>query len=301
MYQLLVVMFLLILLGVGLRSLGVFKKEFATALTRFVFLVTFPCLIFRSLHGSQITRELWVIPPLAYLIISLCFIGSFYLSKRFLALPAQTAVSFAMGGALGNTAFIGYPFVVALLGEKALPPAIFFDQMGNFLATYTVGVAFCLYIRTNQFSFSNWKEILKLPPFIAFLVALFTNQLPLPLFLEETINRLADATVPLTMVAIGISLSASHLSAHLKPLLTATVIKLLILPFTFWLVVQFVPLAPLYQKVIVLQGATPTLMTSYTLASIYQMDTDFSSSVIFVTTLVSFLTLPGWNLILTYL
>jgi len=294
-------MFLLVLLGVGLRFFGVFNKEFATSLTRFVFLVTFPCLIFRSLHGSNLTPELWVIPPIAYLLISLCFVGSFYLSKRFLSLSPQTAISFAMGGALGNTAFIGYPFVMALLGEKALPPAIFFDQMGNFLSTYTVGVAFCLYIRSNKFSFFNWKEILKLPPFIAFLIAHITNQLPSPSFLEEIINLLADATVPLTMVAIGISLSASHLSAYLKPLLTATVIKLLILPLSFWLVVQLLPLAPLYQKVIVLQGATPTLMTSYTLASVYQMDTDFSSSVIFVTTLVSFLTLPLWNLILTYL
>jgi len=288
-------MFLLIALGMFLRATKVFPRETAPLLNRFVLYLTFPCLIFRSLQPAHLASELWKIPPLAYTLISLVFLASYFLSSRLLHLKEETSVSLAMGAAFGNTAFLGYPFISALLGEKGLPPAIFFDQMGNFLSTYTVGVLLCVYAQTKRLSARSLLEIIKLPPFLAFLLAIITNGLTVPPFLWETINRLADATVPLTMVAIGMSLSASHLFRNWKLLLSASSIKLAALPLLFLVGTQFVSFSPLYQKVMVIQAATPTLMTSYTLASIYNLDSEFSSSIIFFTTFLSLLTLPLWG------
>jgi len=295
LYQVLTVMFLLIALGMFLRAVKVFPPETAPLLNRFVLYLTFPCLIFRSLQPAHLAPELWKIPPVAYTLISLVFIASYFLSSRLLHLRDETSVSLAMGAAFGNTAFLGYPFISALLGEKGLPPAIFFDQMGNFLSTYTVGVLLCVYAQTKRLSARSLLEIIKLPPFLAFLLAIITNGLTVPPFLWETINRLADATVPLTMVAIGMSLSASHLFRNWKLLLSASSIKLAALPLLFLVGTQFVYFSPLYQKVMVIQAATPTLMTSYTLASIYNLDSEFSSSIIFFTTFLSLLTLPLWG------
>jgi len=288
-------MFLLIALGMFLRATKVFPRETAPLLNRFVLYLTFPCLIFRSLQPAHLASELWKIPPLAYTLISLVFLASYFLSSRLLHLKEETSVSLAMGAAFGNTAFLGYPFISALLGEKGLPPAIFFDQMGNFLSTYTVGVLLCVYAQTKRLSARSLLEIIKLPPFLAFLLAIITNGLTVPPFLWETINRLADATVPLTMVAIGMSLSASHLFRNWKLLLSASSIKLAALPLLFLVGTQFVSFSPLYQKVMIIQAATPTLMTSYTLASIYNLDSEFSSSIIFFTTFLSLLTLPLWG------
>ncbi len=298
MYQVLTVMFLLIALGMFLRAVKVFPPETAPLLNRFVLYLTFPCLIFRSLQPAHLAPELWKIPPVAYTLISLVFIASYFLSSRLLHLRDETSVSLAMGAAFGNTAFLGYPFILALLGERGLPPAIFFDQMGNFLSTYTVGVLLCVYTQTKRLSARSLLEIIKLPPFLAFLVAIITNGLTIPPFLWETINRLADATVPLTMVAIGMSLSASHLFRNWRPLLSASLIKLVVLPLLFLVCTKFVSFSPLYQKVMIIQAATPTLMTSYTLASIYKLDSEFSSSVIFFTTFLSLFALPLWGLLL---
>ncbi|MDI3543072.1 MAG: malate permease [Candidatus Atribacteria bacterium] len=295
MYQVLAVMFILIALGMFLRGAKIFPPETAPLLNRFVLYLTFPCLIFRSLQPAHLSSELWKIPPLAYALISLVFLASYFLSSRLLHLKDETSVSLAMGAAFGNTAFLGYPFISALLGEKGLPPAIFFDQMGNFLSTYTVGVLFCVYAQAKRLSARSLLEIIKLPPFLAFLLAIITNGLAIPSFLWETINRLADATVPLTMVAIGMSLSASHLFRNWKLLLSTSLIKLVALPLLFLLCTKFVSFNPLYQKVMIIQAATPTLMTSYTLSSIYNLDSEFSSSVIFFTTFLSLLTLPLWG------
>ncbi|MET0815863.1 MAG: AEC family transporter, partial [Pseudoxanthomonas sp.] len=42
--------------------------------------------------------------------------------------------------ALGNTSFIGYPMVRALLGEQALPYAVVYDQFGTFVLLSTFGL-----------------------------------------------------------------------------------------------------------------------------------------------------------------
>lgn len=296
MYQTLITMFILIALGFFLRLGRLVSKDATSLLNRLAFYVTFPCLVFRSLHGSQLDPKLWGIPLLAYPIISILFIFSYLLAHKHLKLSIPTSISFAMGSAFGNTAFLGYPFILAIVGEKGLPPAVFYDQMGNFLSVYTVGILFCVYRQQQRFSLQGSGEIFKLPPFLAFLVALFFHhRLPLPTFVEESINRLADATVPLTMLSIGISLSGKHLFQNVKPLLAASSIKLGVLPLIMIFCSHFYPLEPLYRQVATLQSATPTLMSSYVLASLYRLDEEFSSSIIFLTTLIAFVTLPLWG------
>lgn len=291
-------MFVLIGLGFLLRVLGIFPKEMPPLLNRFVLYVTFPCLVFRSLQQATLDRRLWGIPPLAYGAISLVFLGAFLLGERVFRLPPKKSVSFAMGAAFGNTAFLGYPFILALLGEEGLPPAIFYDQLGNFLSVYTFGVTFCMYGKTGKFSTQNVVEFLKLPPFAAFVLALFLNGMTVPSLLWGAINRLADATVPLTMVAIGLSLSPTNLTKEAKLLGVAAILKLLFLPLLALKISSLFPLPSLYRQVLVLQSATPTLVSSYVFASVYELDTELSSSIICTTTLLALASLPLWNLLL---
>jgi predicted permease len=298
MGQVLGVMFVLIGLGFLLRVLGIFPKEMPPLLNRFVLYVTFPCLVFRSLQQATLDRRLWGIPPLAYGAISLVFLGAFLLGERVFRLPPKKSVSFAMGAAFGNTAFLGYPFILALLGEEGLPPAIFYDQLGNFLSVYTFGVTFCMYGKTGKFSTQNVVEFLKLPPFAAFVLALFLNGMTVPSLLWGAINRLADATVPLTMVAIGLSLSPTNLTKEAKLLGVAAILKLLFLPLLALKISSLFPLPSLYRQVLVLQSATPTLVSSYVFASVYELDTELSSSIICTTTLLALASLPLWNLLL---
>lgn len=296
MYQVLIAMFTMIALGFVLRLGRVLPRDSAPLLNKLVLYVTFPCLVFRSLQNSSLDPRLWSIPLLACPVISIFFLVSYFIAHRGFKLSVPTSVSFAMGSSFGNTAFLGYPFILAIIGEKGLPPAIFFDQMGNFLSVYTVGVLFCTYGQNGKFTLQSMGEIFKLPPFLAFLVGVAFHGIFIPPFLRESINRLADATVPLTMLAIGLSLSGTHLLRNTWPLLVASATKLLVLPLAMLLLLRLYPLPDLYRRVMVLESATPTLMSSYVLASIYHLDTEFSSSVILVTTLIAFLTLPLWGL-----
>ena len=203
---------------------------------------------------------------LAYTLISLVFLASYFLSSRLLHLKDETSVSLAMGAAFGNTAFLGYPFILALLGEKGLPPAIFFDQMGNFLSTYTVGVLLCIYIQTKRLSARSLLEIIKLPPFLAFLLAIITNGLSIPPFLWEAINHLY-ATVP-DYGSYRNVLSAS--SSGIGSLFFSFLYQISFSSLLFLAKLKLSP-APFTKSVI--QAATPTLMTIY-VTSIYELDSE---------------------------
>ena len=300
MYHVLLIMLILIGLGIVLQIFKIFPPGTASLLNKFVLYISFPCLVFRSLQPATIEAAYWKIPPLALSIITIIFLLSYGWGKYRLKFSPASSASFAMGAAFGNTAFLGYPFVIALLGENALPPAIFFDQMGNFLVVYTVGVAICAYSKDQKFSFTSFKEILKLPPFLAFIVALLLNGVSIPAVFMDSIKRLADTTVPVIMIAIGLSLSIKHLSRRLVPILYATGIKLVLLPILFLILTRFILFEPVTRQVMVIQSATPTLMSSFALASLYSLDTELCSSIIFTTTIISFATLPLWNFILHY-
>lgn len=299
MYQILASIFILIGVGVLLRTWRLFDLEAAFLLNRFVLYVSFPCLVYRSLFHSSLQASLWKIPPLGWAIVSFFFVTSFYIANRIFKLNGKSALSFAMVAAFGNTSFLGYPFTVALLGEQALPPAIFFDQMANFLSVFTVGILFCTWVSANNFSKKQLLQILKFPPFVAFLLALVTKELgPLPPLLEEIIERLAGVTVPVTMVAIGISLSLQNLRGSLKPLLGAALIKLFLLPLFTFGISQLFSFSAFERGALVLESAMPTLMTSYVIASLYHLDAQLVSSGIVLTTLLALVTLPLWSLLL---
>ena len=56
---------------------------------------------------------------------------------------ARIAITVAVG--LGNTAFVGFPILEALLGPDALPYGIILDQLGTFLVLTAVGVSYLAY------------------------------------------------------------------------------------------------------------------------------------------------------------
>src|SRR3546814_6428673 len=62
------------------------------------------------------------------------------LSTRWLHLARDKHAVLLLTVVLGNTSFLGYPLVRALLGESALPYAVVYDQFGAFMLLSTFGL-----------------------------------------------------------------------------------------------------------------------------------------------------------------
>src|SRR3546814_14311018 len=96
---------------------------------------------------------------------------------------------------LGNTSFLGYPLVRALLGESALPYAVVYDQFGAFMLLSTFG----LYVLARYGGERKPRardialRMLRFPPFLALLFALTVMPVDPPTFIAHGLVRLADA------------------------------------------------------------------------------------------------------------
>ena len=205
--------------------------------------------------------------------------------------------------ALGNTSFIGYPMVRALLGEDALPYAVVYDQFGTFVLLSTYG----LYVLakyggdTPPTGKQIALRILKFPPVWALLLGLTVMPEQPPSWIASALQRLADALLPLVMLAVGLSIQLKLPRDEVKPLATGLLLKLLVMP------ALALPLALLFGlheemlKTSVLESAMPTMITAGALAIAHNLAPRLAAALVGYGILLSLVTLPAWVWVLGYI
>ena len=204
---------------------------------------------------------------------------------------------------LGNTSFIGYPMVRALLGEKALPYAVVYDQFGTFLLLSTFG----LYVLakyggdTPPTARQVLLRIVKFPPVWALLLGLTVMPEQPPSWIAAGLQKLADALLPLVMLAVGLSIQLKMPRDEVKPLAVGLMLKLVILP------ALALPLALLFGlhddllQVNVLESAMPTMITAGALAIAHNLAPRLAAALVGYGILLSLVTLPAWVWVLGWI
>src|SRR5690606_14312358 len=117
--------------------------------------------------------------------------------------PATTAAVF-LCTSLGNTAFLGFPLIGALLGEQAVPLAVVYDQLGSFLLLTTVAPVVIGRASGGGAPgpLALAKKVVLFPPFLALIVALLP--LPQPVWLSSVLTTISQALVPTAIFAVGL-------------------------------------------------------------------------------------------------
>lgn len=205
--------------------------------------------------------------------------------------------------ALGNTSFIGYPMVRALLGEAALPYAVVYDQFGTFVLLSTFG----LYVLAKYGGDAPptgrqiLLRILKFPPVWALLLGLTVMPEQPPTWIAAALQKLADALLPLAMLAVGLSIQLRMPRDEVKPLAVGLMLKLVILP------ALALPLALLFGlhddllQVSVLESAMPTMITAGALAIAHNLAPRLAAALVGYGILLSLVTLPAWVWVLGWI
>jgi predicted permease len=203
--------------------------------------------------------------------------------------------------ALGNTSFIGYPMVRALLGEAALPFAVVYDQFGTFVLLSTFG----LYVLAKYAGDAppTFKlillRILKFPPVLALLLGLTLMPEEPPTWIAAALQKLADALLPLVMLAVGLTIQLKLPRDEIKPLATGLLLKLLILPALALGLSLFAGMQNAMLQVNVLESAMPTMITAAALAISHNLAPRLAAALVGYGILLSLATLPAWTWLLT--
>ncbi|MCX6084015.1 MAG: AEC family transporter [Caldiserica bacterium] len=259
---------LIVVVGILLRRLHVLSTQDATSIRKFVFNVSLPALTFISLYGNPISlKALWLIPG----VIAIQTVG--YLAFRIVPVRYRETV---FSGFLGNTGFMGYPVVQAILGQGALPLAVIYEQTHSFMV-------FGVWVHKNARSFIN-------PPLVAMLLALILKRALLPQFFTDACKLVGNSTSPLAMLFVGLNV---ELDFNWRALI-ATGIKLALVPAMALALTLVLPVAGDIRSAFIIQSAMPTMVASVVYGAEIGLDVQKLSRNVVVSTLLFPLTILFW-------
>ena len=292
--------FALLAAGVVLARSRLFPLGTGHVLVKVALYVLLPASILRYVPRLEISFELAGLVAVPWL-ICLAGLPIALLARRWLALDRGATACVLLGSTLGNTAYLGYALVPALLGVDALGYAVVFDQFGSFIGLATFGLfAIAWFSGSERPSLlATLRRLLLFPPAIALVVALLVMPAePWPL-LAALLDGLASALLPCVVIAVGMQLRFRLHREQVAPLLVVVVAKLVLMPALAWLLASMWGLSIEMRDVAVLQAGMPTMITTSALLALAGLAPELAAAMVGYTTVLSMLSLPLWHWLLS--
>jgi predicted permease len=270
-------LFVLVLVGYALTRWARWPKTVADALTRFVFSVAIPALLFRLM--SDFSK----LPPVdARLLIAyfgacfVVFLLARFIAARFFRLDGVAQSVFALGGIFANNVLLGIPLAKVTLGEPSLP-VISLVLVFNALLLWTLVTVSVEWARHRALSWSGYvraaKAVLANPVVASILIGTGWGlaALPLPAFVDQTLALISEAAVPLSLIALGMGLAAYGIREGWRVSAAITAFKLAVQPAVVWLLAWMLALPSLETHAIVMLASLPVG------ANVYLMSRQFNT------------------------
>jgi len=195
---------------------------------------------------------------------------------------------------LGNTSFIGYPMIQALVGEHGLPSAILFDQLGTFIALIFYGSWMVAKFDTSSHTstFAIIKKVIVFPPLWVMVLA-FTFP---SLFRAEAIHQplvlIGSALVPTVVIALGMQFKLKLPSHNINPLYTGLTIKLLLMPLLTFIFVSLMGWHGVPIQVSILESGMASMISAGAIVVAAGFATELVPALLSWGLLISFVTVP---------
>jgi predicted permease len=292
--------FFVIAAGALARRLGWLDTEADRSLMTLVVNLLYPALIFSVILGNDALRQPsnLILPPLVGLT---SVVGGFGLAmlvaRKFKIGDQKECRTFAFTTGIYNYGYFPVP-IIALLFDRETTGVLLVYNLGVEVAMWVLGVG---YILSRNDPKSIWKRVFS-GPVVAILIAVPMNYFKvdqhLPNSALEAINLLGQCAIPLGLILIGATFmdlaKEMKLTSRLNIPITASVLRLGILPAAFLLIAFILPLPTELKCVIAVQAAMPCGVFPIVLARHFDGSPEVALKVVLGTTIISFLTIPLW-------
>jgi auxin efflux carrier (AEC) len=282
----------MILIGYFSKKIGLLKPEDSTTLNKIVVNIAIPSLIFLAMYGADLTNINSLFPITVICLITGTLSGAVvYLYARYRGYSKKTKWTIVGTSALFNSGFLGYPVVLGVYGSTGLVRAVFFD-MGSTILFLCLGILFIV-LFGGKYS-SIIKRTVLFPPLWGIILGIIVNLLhlnigPLPL---DVLKYLSGAAIPIIMISLGLSLEVGGLKNYLDAATFVSTVKLIISPAIAFVIVTILGFSYINSTVTVVEAGMPSAMLSLILAASYDLDVKAAAACIFMTTVLSMITLP---------
>jgi predicted permease len=301
---------ILVLVGIIGSKAGVLSRETKDMLAKIIFNITLPLMLLTNFSRIDITpkilsNSLLVIGLSVLVMLFMLFAG--WITTKLFKLKTSDAIIFKSHSLFGNIIFLGFPLISSLYGEEGLLYAGMFQVVSN-MFLWTVGVV--LLNQGNNTSLKkNLLHILN-PNTIAVVIGftMFLFSIKLPQFLLKPLGGLGDSNTYLSMVYIGSVLYFTSIKTlfNNKIVYLMSFHRLLLIPaimlFIFIVINSVLPVKidTLVISVLILQAAMPCMVNIVIMAKIFGADDNLATANVFISTLLSILTLPVILLLMSY-
>jgi predicted permease len=291
-------LFLLAGLGYALvRWLG-WPKSVSDALTRFVFAVAIPAVLFRLM--SDFSR----LPPVdTRLLIAyfggclLVFVAGRLIAFRLFRMDGVEQSVFAVGGIFANNLLLGLPLATLLLGEAALP-VVSLVLVFNALLLWILVTISIEWARTRHVSLAGFaktvKNVATNPVVGSILIGTAWGWfgIPLPGMADRTLELIGQAAIPLSLIALGMGLGEFGVREGWRESTAICVVKLALHPLVVYGLARLLRLPPLETRAVVLLATLPVGANVYLMARQFDALPGPVASAIVLTTVLAALTTP---------
>lgn len=304
MVSLQVEIFLLIGCGYLLAKKKMISKQTRKQLTSLVINLILPAAIIKSFE-TNITWE--IIQSCIWVFIASILIQVFYAVMMRLfwnRIPnPKKRVCLDYGTMVSNAGFMGMPIAQAAFGNTGLLYASIF-LIPQRIAMWSVGLSLFAGVQSKK---DVVRKVLTHPCIIALGIGVIVMILSmfgihLPEVIDQTLGSIANCNTAMSMIVIGAILSDVPFREMKDRLcLSYSLIRDILLPLCILLFCLLIGWRDLGMAICVIESAMPAPSTLVMLAETYDGDSGFASRLVFVSTLLSLVTLPIWMICLSRL
>ena len=280
----------IILLGSAGFVLGKVLHVDPRGLGRVVFYVFSPVLIFDLLIKNQLKLS-EAAGVIVFTVTIVLIVGALtYILGKVLKVERTALISILITTMFANTGNYGLPLVSFAFGERALSYA------GIYFVTTTL-LFYSLGVLLASLGHMNFKDailgLFRVPTLYAVLLALTVNalQFDLPLALQRAVDLASGGTIPLMLVLLGLQMTQVEFSKNLRALQLSVSMRLLIAPLLALLITAFFGIQAFARQGAVTQASMPSMVSATVLSAEYNLDSKLIAAIVFVSTVLSPLTL----------
>ncbi len=282
-------LFLLMALGYFAARKQILDRSAFEGLNKLVLFFSLPCLTFVKLQRDALPGQMGELIE-TFLIgavsMILCGIIALLYTRHEEKLRKSVFIHMAM---FSNCGFMGYPLIIAAVGEDKLIYGVMYVAAFNLL-TWTVGV----YLYAGKAGLSLKKIVLN-PALIAVTLGtlFFAFSIRIPKFTMDAMTMMGDTTTPLSMVIVGSRLSDLKLSdLKDKMMLLSCLLRLVVFPLLIWGILTLMKVPQGVLIGVFICSAMPASASTAMQAEYYKGDALLASRSVAVSTALSVATIP---------
>ena len=288
-FEIILVPTIMIMVGLFLKHFNFLDSSDSQVLNKIVVNIALPCLIFINLSKATINPDVMVLPVTAIFLVFTTAVMA-YIYSRFRNYSKSTTWTIILASSMMNTAFIGYPVIMGVLGNEGFISSIFYDM--------AMALMFVLYamILVGVFG-GNKRQVIRdgltFMPLWAVLFALIFNffNIELGYVLETSLGYLSQATIPLIKLSLGLTLDLNSVKSNISDTAFILFTRLLFAPILILIIYKALDIQSLIYNVAVLDSAMPIAMNCLVLSINYDLDNELMASAIFLSTILCVVTL----------